>query len=117
MGFRFVFVSGFGAGYYFGARAGRHRYEQINRTLSRARRSPVVETAAEKARAIVGRDGDRAGTSPYPAEGTDTHPVVAPSVSPDVVVADVAVTGLVVTDADGVADAVTIDPGDYSSSR
>ena len=49
MGFRIGFLSGFSAGYYLGARAGRPRYEQINRTLSKARRSPVMETAAEKA--------------------------------------------------------------------
>ena len=137
MGFRFGFVSGFGAGYYLGARAGRHRYEQINRTLSKARRSPVVETAAEKAagkaRSLVDRDRDGAGPA---AEGGDSHPVVAPSVSPDVVVADAAVTDVVVTDAagpdavtdaavtdvvvtdtQGVADVITVDPGDYSSSR
>jgi hypothetical protein len=119
MAFRFGFLSGFGAGYYLGARAGRHRYEQINRTLSKARRTPVVETAAEKAaekaRSLVDRDRDGASSS-KPAESGDRHPVVAPPVTPDVVVADAAVTDVVatevvVTDPDGVADVVTVDPG------
>ena len=33
---RIAFVAGFGAGYYLGARAGRERYEQINRVVGKA---------------------------------------------------------------------------------
>ena len=112
MGFRVGFLSGFGAGYYLGARAGRQRYEQINRTLSKARRSPVVETAAEKAaeraRTLVDRGGEGSDGDAVTVAGTGTPlPVVAPPVSPDVVVTDVAV------DEGG----FPADPDGYSSSR
>ena len=44
-------------GYYLGAKAGRQRYDQINRTVAKLKRSDaiqtVVEEAAEKARAVV----------------------------------------------------------------
>ena len=99
MGFRFGFVSGFSAGYYLGARAGRQRYEQINRSLAKARRSPVVETAAEKARSVVDRTADRDGDSGYP-EATPTDLVVAPTVTPEVP-----------------AEMTPAGPDDYSSSR
>jgi hypothetical protein len=36
-------VVGFGAGYYFGSKAGRLRYEQIQRWLAEARQSGPVE--------------------------------------------------------------------------
>ena len=36
-------VIGFGAGYYFGSKAGRVRYEQIQRWLAEARQSGPVE--------------------------------------------------------------------------
>ena len=36
-------VIGFGAGYYFGSKAGRLRYEQIQRWLTEARQSGPVE--------------------------------------------------------------------------
>ncbi len=105
MGFRFGFLSGFGAGYYLGARAGRQRYEQINRAVDKARRSPAVETATEKARSVVSRDsgdegeggrdaGDRAGGL------GDTLPVLSPETIPAVP-----------------AETAVVDPGDYSSSR
>ena len=98
MSFRLGFLSGFGAGYYLGARAGRQRYEQINRAVDKARRSPVVETAAEKARSVVNRDGtEDAGGMATPL------PVPAPDVSVEVP-AETAVTPVV-------------DPDDYSSSR
>ena len=40
---RVGFVIGFGAGYYFGSKAGRLRYEQIQRWLAEARQSGPVE--------------------------------------------------------------------------
>ena len=104
MGFRFGFLSGFGAGYYLGARAGQQRYEQINRTLSKARRSPVVETAAEKARRLADRDrGSSATDLPnLPTDVPTTDIVASDGVAVDVVATDVV---------------VTVDPDDYSSSR
>ena len=53
MRFRLGLASGFAAGYYLGTRAGRERYEQINRTLAKVRRSEAYETAADKAKAAV----------------------------------------------------------------
>lgn len=109
MGFRLGFLSGFGAGYYLGARAGRPRYEQINRAVGKVRRSPAVETAvdtaAEKARSVVGRDGgatdDWGGSGGGQAgAATDALPVPAPDVTPAVP-----------------AGSAVVDPGDYSSSR
>ena len=48
MRFRFGLVTGFAAGYYLGAKAGRERYEQINRTLRKIQGSDAYETAMEK---------------------------------------------------------------------
>jgi hypothetical protein len=43
MKFRIGLVVGFGFGYYFGARAGRARYEQMRRRLERLRDSRLFE--------------------------------------------------------------------------
>ena len=54
--FRFGALIGLTLGYYLGARAGRERYEQMNRALRRARSSPAFDQAATvvgKARAVV----------------------------------------------------------------
>ena len=53
-------LTGFGAGYYLGARAGRQRYEQIQRLLKRAKRSDLFEGASEKAKAVVDLGVERA---------------------------------------------------------
>jgi hypothetical protein len=60
MRFRLGLVIGFGAGYYLGAKAGRERYEQLRGWLGQARNSEVVETAAEKAKAVVDLGVERA---------------------------------------------------------
>ena len=44
---------GFGTGYYLGARAGRERYEQLNRMIRKAKRSEAFETATDKPKAVV----------------------------------------------------------------
>ncbi len=51
---------GFVLGYYLGAKAGRERYIQMQRWASRARESDFVETAADKARAVVDLGVERA---------------------------------------------------------
>ena len=54
--FRLGAVLGLALGYYLGARAGRERYEQLNRLLRRARSSPAFDQAATvvgKAKAVV----------------------------------------------------------------
>ena len=53
MRFRLGLAVGFGAGYYLGAKAGRERYEQMNRWINRAKESEAYETATEKAKAVV----------------------------------------------------------------
>ena len=53
MRFRLGYALGFGTGYYLGSKAGRERYEQINRTVRNIKRSDVYETATERAREVV----------------------------------------------------------------
>jgi hypothetical protein len=53
---------GFAAGYYLGARAGRERYEQINKALRSLAESPVAHTAAEKAKEALAAGVGRART-------------------------------------------------------
>ena len=48
MRFRLGVVTGFAAGYYLGAKAGRQRYEQINRTIRKIQGSDAYEAAMEK---------------------------------------------------------------------
>ena len=54
MAFKVGLVSGFAAGYYLGAKAGRQRYEQMNQALRKLRRSDAVDSATEKAKTVVG---------------------------------------------------------------
>jgi hypothetical protein len=60
MRFRLGLVTGFATGYYLGSRAGRQRYDQINRTLFRLKRSEVFEQAAEQVKAVVGEGVEKA---------------------------------------------------------
>ena len=60
MRFRLGLIMGFGAGYYLGTKAGRERYEQINRWLHRARESEAFETATDKAKAVIDLGVERA---------------------------------------------------------
>ena len=53
MRFKVGVAVGLGVGYYFGAKAGRSRYDQIERWLSRARQSGISEVATDKAKAVV----------------------------------------------------------------
>ena len=53
MRFKAGLAVGLGVGYYFGAKAGRSRYDQIERWLRRARQSGISEVAGDKARAVV----------------------------------------------------------------
>jgi len=46
-------MTGLATGYYLGARAGRQRYDQINRSLARLRRSEAFEVAVDSARNVV----------------------------------------------------------------
>lgn len=60
MRFRFGVGVGLVVGYYFGAKAGRERFEQMDRWLRRARESGITETAADKARAVIDLSVERA---------------------------------------------------------
>ena len=60
MRMRIAFAAGLGAGYYLGARAGRERYEQINRMVRKVKGSGAFGTAQEKARAVVDLGVERA---------------------------------------------------------
>ncbi len=60
MRFKLGFLSGFGAGYYLGAMAGRERYEQINQSLRKLRGSDAFETVTEQAKSVA---GDGVGTA------------------------------------------------------
>jgi hypothetical protein len=60
MRFRAGLVIGFATGFYVGAMAGRERYEQINRTLRRAKRSDAFDAATDKAKAVVDLGVERA---------------------------------------------------------
>lgn len=53
MRFRLGLVTGLAAGYYLGARAGRQRYDQINRQLTKLKNSEAFDEAAERAKAVV----------------------------------------------------------------
>ncbi|MCD9622392.1 YtxH domain-containing protein [Rhabdothermincola salaria] len=48
MSFKTGFIVGAAVGYYFGAKAGRDRYEQIDRQLEKVRSHPKYQVATEK---------------------------------------------------------------------
>lgn len=52
--FRKGIMIGFAAGYVKGSKAGRERYEQINRTWQKIRSTPLYQQAAGKLDAAVG---------------------------------------------------------------
>ena len=60
MRFRLGIAVGFAAGYYLGARAGRERYEDINRMIRKVKRSEAFDTATDKAKAVVDLGVERA---------------------------------------------------------
>jgi len=57
MKFRTGLIVGAAVGYYFGAKAGRQRYEQLNGWVHRVTDSPPVQSAATRVRTSVGRNG------------------------------------------------------------
>lgn len=60
MRFRLGLLVGFGTGYYLGAKAGRERYEQLNRWIGKVKRSDAFESATTKAKAAVDLGVERA---------------------------------------------------------
>jgi len=53
MRFKLGLITGFGAGYYLGAKAGRERYEQINESLRKLKRSDTFEAVTEQAQSMA----------------------------------------------------------------
>ena len=51
--FRAGAIFGFATGYYLGSKAGRQRYEQLNRLLRRAGSTDAIDTAVGRARAVI----------------------------------------------------------------
>ena len=51
---------GLAVGYWFGAKAGRSRYEQMERWLHKARESDLTDVAVDKARAVIDLAQERA---------------------------------------------------------
>ncbi len=70
MRFRLGMVTGFAGGYYLGTKAGRQRYDQINRAVSKLRRSGTLEEVADKARTVV-QDGVEKARTMADARGGD----------------------------------------------
>ena len=60
MMYKLCFGAGVATGYYLGARAGRQRYDEINRQLAKLRRSPKVEAVADRAKAVLDEGVDKA---------------------------------------------------------
>ncbi|MEY2420866.1 MAG: hypothetical protein QOI95_933 [Acidimicrobiaceae bacterium] len=60
MRFKLGLIIGLGVGYYFGAKAGRARYEQLRVWIAKAKESDLLETAADKAKAVVDLGVERA---------------------------------------------------------
>ena len=60
MRFRLGLITGGAVGYYCGAKAGRERYEQLNRWLRELSGSEAVETAEEKTKAVIDLGVERA---------------------------------------------------------
>ena len=58
MRFRTGLIIGGAVGYYFGAKAGRQRYEQLNQALHKLTDSPPVQSAATRVRTTIRRNGD-----------------------------------------------------------
>jgi hypothetical protein len=60
MRMKVAFGVGLGLGYYLGAKAGRERYEQINRVVRKVKSSDAFQTAEHKAKAAVDLGVERA---------------------------------------------------------
>jgi hypothetical protein len=85
MRFRAGLILGLAVGYYLGAKAGRQRYEQINRTIKKIKRSDAFDVATEKAKAVVDLAQERAKDLVESKTGSNGHsdvPKTDPPVRP-----------------------------------
>ncbi len=128
MRFRLGLVTGLAGGYYLGARAGRGRYDQINRAMARVRSTEafrsvvddaksavedVAEKVTNKARSVVGDGVEKARSAVHlghangrPINGRPINGSTASSA-----------TGSPTTGPPATGPPTTGLPGDYSSSR
>jgi len=72
MRFRLGLVTGLATGYYLGARAGRQRYDQINRSLAKVRRSETFEEVTDRAKAVAEEAVEKAKETVDQLVGTAT---------------------------------------------
>jgi hypothetical protein len=94
MGFKLGAVIGFGAGYYLGAKAGRERYEQLNRWAQNVKQSDTYGAASAKVRdladegyekaRVMASDGVAAARSHLDDDGPDPTATDADERTPDV---------------------------------
>ena len=77
MRFRLGLLVGFGSGYYLGCRAGRERYEQINRTIAKVKRSDAYEIATDKVQEVVDTGVAKAKDAVDSARSNGDDPVAA----------------------------------------
>jgi hypothetical protein len=84
------FLAGFGAGYVLGAKAGRERYEQIQKAWANAKENPqlqgVAGMAQARADAVVSSVKTRMGRDdsggPRPSSSTSSTPPSTPGTVP-----------------------------------
>jgi hypothetical protein len=134
-------VTGLAAGYYLGTRAGRQRYDQINRQLTKLKNSDAFDEAAERARTVVTEGVEKArslvdrgsdpgadtraggGGATSNGHGADTTPgiVVPGETAPDPTAQIVVVTTVeppdTAEDVFGPEGSSSSGPEGYSSSR
>lgn len=60
MRFKLGLMIGLGVGYYFGAKAGRTRYMQLRQWIERAKETGLIDTATDKALAVLDLGLERA---------------------------------------------------------
>ena len=72
---------GLGIGYYLGAKAGRERFEEMQRWIRQARDSDVIETASDKAKAVIDLTVERARDLVERGDG-ETIDITVPRQSP-----------------------------------
>ena len=125
MRFRLGFVTGMATGYYLGARAGRQRYDQMNRAIAKLRRSEAFEEATDRAKAAVEEAAELAKS--VVEEGVEKARSVVDSKTSNAgngqgaeAIADAEGTSGIILPGPGATTETTdppMGPGGYSSSR
>jgi hypothetical protein len=82
MRFRLGYATGFATGYYLGAKAGRQRYDQLNRSLHKLRQSEAFETVTERAGTVIDEAVEKAKDLVERKTGGDSVTSVPPTPTP-----------------------------------